>query len=75
VFVQVQASGRHITVECYPDETVEDLKDRIHDKEGISADQQRLICKGKQLQDESQLSSCGLSNGCTVHLVLRLRGC
>jgi hypothetical protein len=68
-------TGHRITIACTPDETVEDLKQHIQDKDGIPIDQQRLIFSGKQLEDARELRNCGLSNGCTVHLVGRLRGC
>lgn len=54
--------------------TVEDLKKNIFDKEGIPLDQQRLIFNGEQLQDFFLLSEYDVTQGATVHLVLRLRG-
>jgi hypothetical protein len=71
--VQVYAKtifGKRTTLACYPDETVQDLKNRIQDIEGVPAHLQRLVFAGKQLHEGFELSACGLRNGCTVQLVL-----
>ncbi|TFK81787.1 hypothetical protein K466DRAFT_591013, partial [Polyporus arcularius HHB13444] len=64
------------TIRCHipPNGATRDLKGFIQDKEGIPLDQQRLIFRGVQLCDCCILSSHGVVDGDTVHLVLRLRG-
>ncbi len=67
-------TGKTITVDVNEDDTVETLKQRINEKEGIPVDQQRLIFGGKQISEERTMSDYGVTNGATMHLVLRLRG-
>ena len=73
IFVKT-LTGKKITIEVDRCDTVQQIKEKINDKERIPPERQRLLLAGKQLEEARTIESYSISDEATVHLVLKL-GC
>ena len=68
------ATGRLFSISVLSQGTILDLKKQIYISQDISLDSQRIIYKGKQLEDHKRICEYGITSTSILHIVLRLRG-
>lgn len=73
IFVKT-LTGKTITLEITPETTIEEIKKKIEDREGVPAEEQRLIFAERQLQNCHLVADYDIKKDSTLHLVMNLCG-
>ncbi|CAG9461160.1 unnamed protein product [Pedinophyceae sp. YPF-701] len=75
VMIKVKTlTGKELEIDIEPTDTIERIKERVEEKEGIPPVQQRLIYSGKSMADDKEAREYNIEGGSVLHLVLALRG-
>lgn len=63
-------TGKTIIVVVSKNDTIKDVKIKIHCKNGVPADQQRLMFTGRQLKDKQRVSDYNIKDECNLDLIV-----
>ena len=71
IFVK-RVTGKTIVIDVEKDEKISAIKRKIHEKEGLNPDKQKLIFLGIELEDDKTFNYYDTSSCATFHFILRM---
>ena len=74
LFVKVMCEETHITLAVDPNDSIAKLKSMIKVEKGFPVDEQRIVCNGRNLEDDQTVSDYNIQDKSTLNLVLRVPG-
>ena len=66
-------TGKIITLDVEPSDTIENVKKKIYEKEGIKPDEQRFLFEGKYLENTKTIGDYNIKENYTIHLIFKKR--
>jgi surface protein len=73
IFFKKVLTGEIITLDVEPSDTIEKVKKKIQEKEGIKPEEQKFLFAGMQLGDNYTIADYKIKENSTIHLILNLR--
>jgi hypothetical protein len=73
VFVKT-LTGLTLAFDVAPSDTLQSLKQKIMDRQGVPVSQQRLVFGAKQLADTRTMRDYGITDSSIIHLIMRMLG-
>ena len=67
-------TGTTFEIQVFPSDTINDIKMKLQESQGIPVKEQHLIWKSQELRNELTIEQYGISFGMILKLVLRIRG-
>ncbi|THH06626.1 hypothetical protein EW145_g3960 [Phellinidium pouzarii] len=67
-------TGKEIELDIDEADQISRIKEKVEEQSGVPPQQQRLIYRGRQMQDDKTAQEVNVMPGDVLHLVLALRG-
>ncbi|XP_077251976.1 polyubiquitin 11-like [Tasmannia lanceolata] len=69
IFVKIPSTGKKVALEVMSGDTIQNVKDKIQEEEGIPSKQQTIIYAGRSHEDNQTLAAYNIPMEATLHMV------